>query len=164
MINLLNPRGLFGIEVLDKFGNLLQSIQFPNGVTNLGKNNLLDAWFRNQTQPTAWYFGIIDNSGYSSVAATDVVGSHAGWVEFTAYNEATRQQWSPGAAAAQSITNSTPASVTINATGTLRGLYIVSHNVKGDETTGQIWATALAPATIGVVSSNVVNLTYTVEL
>ena len=143
-------------------GILLAQMDFPNGITVEGKNDNLDAYFRNQTQPTNWYLGLIDATGYTALSENDTMSSHAGWTELTAYNEATRPEWAPDAASSKSITNATARDFTINASKTIKGGFVVSNNTKAG-TSGILWATALAAADINVSATDVLKVTYTVN-
>jgi hypothetical protein len=55
----VGPVGKYQIEHYDKDGNLKGIIDIPNGIVTVGKNSLLDVYFRNQTQIAAWYFWLI---------------------------------------------------------------------------------------------------------
>lgn len=140
-------------------GKLLSREVTHNGITTVGKNSLFDVAFRAQTQLTAWYFGLIDNASYSALAAGDTMSSHAGWIEVTAYDESTRPQWSPDAASGGAITNSTAVTFNINATKTLKGMFVVSNSTKGG-TSGVLWATALFNSDKSVVDDDQIKLTY----
>jgi hypothetical protein len=163
----LNPRGAFVVEHW-RNGKRINEYRFPNGITNEGKNKLLDVMFHGTTAITTWWLGMIGNSGYTALVATDTyeninqVGN--GWDEFTDYTDAangnsasTRPEWTEGAAATQAITNASPVIFDITASGTVKGLFLVggianAHN-KGDHTAGGIlWATALF--TVGDVPVN----------
>lgn len=64
-------------------------------VTNAFFDELLDAVF-NATYvdtPVPQYLGFIDEDGFTAVAKTDTMGSHAGWKEWGAYSEANRPQF-----------------------------------------------------------------------
>lgn len=120
------------------------NIRFPNGATTQGLNHSLDVTFRAQTATATWYVGIINNSAFSAVSAADTAASHAGWTEWTGYDESVRQTWSPAAAAAGSVANSSAMTFTNN-TGssvTIRGVAVWSISTKG-ATTGILWATAI---------------------
>lgn len=143
-------------------GELLNIISSKNLVTNAGKNSILDIMFHGATQITTWYQGLINNSGYSAVAAADTISSHAGWTEFTSYDESVRQTWVEAAASSQSITSSSVSTFTISATGTVRGLFIVSESTKGG-TTGTLWAATLFSSTISVVDDDLLKVTYTIN-
>lgn len=144
-------------------GKLLSREQVYNAVTTEGKNQLLDIMFRAQTQLTAWYFGLIDNAGFSALAAADTMASHAGWTEFTDYSQSNRVQWSPGAASAGVVTNGTAATIDITGSGTLYGGFITSNNTKNG-TSGKLWATAGFNTTKPVANGDTIKLTYSVTV
>ena len=117
--SLLNPRGHFKVEHW-RNGKRINEYVFPNGITNEGKNKLLNVMFHGTTAVATWWLGLVDNSGYTALAATDTYDDinqvANGWDEFTSYTDAgnggsasTRPQWNEGAASGQSITNSSPA-------------------------------------------------------
>lgn len=156
-------RGQFEVEHVRE-GRVLQKYTFKNDITNQGKNSLFEIMFHDGTQIAAasWFIGLISNSGYSALAAADTMASHAGWTEFTGYSQSTRVAWGPGAAASQSITNASPATFDVNATGTVKGIFVVSNSTKGG-TTGTLWATALFSADVPVASGDQLRVTYTVS-
>jgi len=157
------PKGKFVVEHFDKDGNLKNKYEINNDITNEGKNTIFDVMFSDGTQIAAssWFIGLISNSGFSALAAPDTMASHAGWTEFVGYTQATRVAWGPGEPAAQSISNATPATFDINATGTVKGPFIVSQSTKGG-TTGKLWATALFSADVPVANGDQLKVTYTV--
>jgi len=159
--NKLPLRGRFVIEHWRK-GVLLKTYDFPNDITNEGKNTIFDTYFNNTTQITTWYIGIVNASGFSAFNATDVMTSHAGWVEFTGYSQANRVTWTSGAASGQSVTNSSPAVFDMTGTATLHGVFITSNNVKSG-TSGKLWATAPFNADINVVNGDELKVTYTIS-
>jgi len=160
--DLLLPKGEFGYE-LSRGGILLQKGSFLNTVVDQGKNSLLDVYFRNQTQIAAWYFGIVDNSGWTAFSSADTAASHAGWTEFVTYTESVRQTWSPGAAASASITNGTVATFNITGTATLKGAFIISNSTKSG-TSGTLWSeAAFSGGTVAVSSGDQLRLTYTLS-
>lgn len=163
-IDKLLAKGKFQVEHHDKDGNLKGTYDFPNDITNEGKNYILDVMFHDQTQiaSTSWYIGLISNSGYSALAAGDVMSSHSGWTEFTGYSESTRVAWGPGSPSAQSITNASPATFDLNASGTVKGVFVTSNSTKSG-TTGKLWATALFSADVPVVNGDQLKITYTVS-
>lgn len=162
MIDKLGLKGKWAVEVI-RNGIVIASMPVIfNGITTAGKNALLDIMFRNQTQLASWYFGLVDNAGFTAFADADTMSSHSGWTESTAYSDANRVQWSPDAAASASISNATPATVNINATATLKGGFIASNNTKGG-TSGTLWATVAFASTVDVVNGDQLKLTYTVN-
>jgi hypothetical protein len=151
--------GYFDIEIW-RGGKLFHTERAKNGVVNIGKDSILDWAFRNQTQPTTWYLGLM-NTG-ATEAAADTMSSHAGWTEVTAYTEGTRPAWTTVAAASQSITNTTSTDFSINGSATLYGIFATSDNTKSG-TTGTLWATAAFASEIPVVNTDILKITYTVN-
>ena len=154
-------RGKFHVEHYRK-GKLIGTYDFKNGITNGGLDKLLDVMFHDDTKVATWYIGIVNNAGFSTYAAADTMGSHAGWTEWASYDEANRQTWAEDAASGQSITNSTPAVFTISASGTVRGLFITSDNTISG-TSGTLWSTADFGSTVTVADDDVLQVTYTVN-
>jgi len=152
------------VEIFDKDGNLKHTDSFHNDITNEGKNLILEVMFKDGTQiaSTSWFGGLISNAGYSALSASDTMASHSGWAEFTGYTQSTRVAWGPGTPASQSITNASPMTFDINATGTLKGIFITSNSTKSG-TTGKLWATGLFSADVPVVSADQMKVTYTVS-
>src|SRR3990172_12970335 len=91
----LTPKGCFHIDHFDKDGKLKGQYDTINGITNVGKNKILDDMFNNGTQTAnnSWFIGLIDSSGYTALSSSDTMSSHGGWNEFTSYSEATRVPW-----------------------------------------------------------------------
>jgi hypothetical protein len=120
----------------------VDNIRFKNAATVAGMNYLAETGFRSGTAVANWYVGLIAATGFTALDEDDTAGSHAGWTEATWYNEATRRQWSPTAAAGGlleaailTFTNSSGGSQQV------RGIFVVSVNTKGGST-GTLWATA----------------------
>lgn len=154
-------KGRFAIEHV-RNGKVIATYDIPNGITDVGLNNLLDVAFHSATQITAWYIGIIDNASFSALAAGDTMASHAGWIESTAYSEPVRQTWGAGSPSARSITNASPAVFSINGTATLKGIFVTSVSTKSG-TTGTLWSTAAFASNIAVASGDSLRVTYTVS-
>lgn len=160
-IDILNPKGKFHIEHI-RDGNIIGTYDIPNGIVNGGKDSLLGVYFHSDTQITTWYISLVDNAGFSAFAAADTIASHAGWAESTAYSEANRVSWGPGASSGQSITNASAITFTMNATATIKGIFVVSNNTKGG-TTGTLWSTAAFASTVSVNNGDLLKVTYTVS-
>lgn len=154
--------GRFTVEHRDKDGVLKGTYDIPNGIVDVGLENLLDVHFHADSQITAWFLGLVDNSGFSAFAAADTMGSHAGWNEFTTYNEATRLAWAEDAASARAITNSTSSDFSVTGSGTIKGIFLVSNNTKSGNS-GILWATAAFAANVAVINGDSLKITYTVS-
>lgn len=134
---------------------------FHNAAVTAGLNYLLDAGFRAQTAVTTWYIGLIDNTGFSALAAADTMASHAGWSEFTSYSQTARPSWTiSNAAASGSLASSSATSFTISADGTIRGMFLTSLSTKSGAT-GTLWATATESAGRAVANLQTLEVFYT---
>lgn len=152
----------FYVEALDKDGNVIMTEEIENAVTNEGMNSILNTYFGASTKPSAWYIGLIDNAGYTGVDVADTLASHAGWSEFTNYDEATRQDWTPTTSTAQSVTGSAVSTFTISTGGgAIKGLFVAT---VATGTSGLLWATALFSSVANVVDAETFRVTYTVRL
>lgn len=150
-------------------GQLLNTVLFPNGATNTGKQHLLGVEFCSTAQITTWYLGLIDGTaGTPAVDPTDTPVSHTGWVEFAYYNETVRQTWvnainSPtnqviSTGAAQfTVSNAVPVSAFV------AGGFLCSSNAKSG-TAGTLYATGLFPNAIPVLATDVFKLNYATGL
>lgn len=157
-------------EILAKLGYDVKPLftlpDQPNGITTEGINYLLEVGFRSDAgspvaQLAPWYAGLIDNSGYTGVAAADTMSSHSGWSEITTqYDESVRQTLAFAAASSRQITASV--SFTMNATKTVQGIFVVSNSTKGG-TTGTLFSTALFSSPPSLISGNVLTANYTLS-
>jgi hypothetical protein len=133
----------------------------PNGITDVGIHYALDR-FTNVGSPGAntWYAGLVDNAGFTGDSPSDTMASHSGWTENQDYSEAVRQTLAFSAAASRTISDSV--SFSINATVTIRGLFVTSDNTKGG-TTGTLFSTALFGTPPALVSGNVLTANYSLS-
>lgn len=179
--------GLCNIVTVEQFrdGNRIRHFCAHNGLTTEGKNKILDVMFDSGTQITIWYAGLINNAGFTALAATDTYDNinqaGNGWDEFgaagTGYTDAnnggnanTRPVWNPGEPSGGSISNTGAEAVyDITGTATVKGIFVVGGGStpqnKADDTAGStLWATALfTSGDVSVVSSDQLRVTYTVS-
>lgn len=159
--NLLMLAGMYHIDHI-RDGKVIERFDFHNDIVTEGKNKLLDVCFRNQTQIAAWYFGLVNNSGWTAFVAGDTAASHSGWTEFTSYDESTRVAWSPVAADAASISNTSVATFTINSSGNIKGIFVASVSTKSS-TSGTLWGTAAFGSVVPVSNGDQLKVTYTIN-
>lgn len=152
-------RGRYFIEHRNKDGKLIGLYRVPNGIVDEGMEDLLDVAFGNDTQHALWYIGLIDNSGYSAVADADTLASHTGWSENTDYT-GNRKNWAVGAATSRSISNGTTADFAIDASATLKGIFVTDQETG---TAGVLWSTALFSSAVSVQNGDTLKITYTVS-
>ena len=160
-MNDLKLRGHWEWEIL-KDGKSLEKGDMPNGLTDPGLDSLLDVYFNAATQINNWYIGLIDDAGFTALAAADTMASHAGWAEFTTYTEATRPEWAPDAPSTQLIQNGTARTFNITASATLKGIFVTSDSAKSG-TAGTLWSTALFGSDKAVSNGTELKLTYKVS-
>ena len=158
---MLKLKGRYVVEHI-RDGKTLGTYEFPNGIVDVGANLILDVMFHNVAATATWYIGLIDNAAFTALANADTMAAHAGWTELEAYTEATRPEWTEGAAATRSITNAVTVDFTINDTKTVKGIFITSSNVKGGAA-GTLWSTAAFTSVVNVVAADVLKITYTLS-
>jgi len=119
------------VECFGPDGKLKWQDEFDNLVVNAGLDDILDKYFKGSSYTAAFYVGLTD--GTPSVAANDTMGSHAGWSEVTAYDEANRQTLTLGAVSGQSVDNSaSKAEFTISTNNTtMGGAFVATDNTNG---------------------------------
>lgn len=127
---------------------------FHNLVTNLGRNDVLDKYFKGSAYTAAWFLGL---KGTGTAAAGDTASSHAGWAEVNPYT-GNRPAITFGTTASQSNT-ATALSFTINATATVAGAFIQSVNTG---TTGLLYSAGDFAVARSVASGDTLNVTPTV--
>lgn len=156
-------KGRFDVECYGPDGALKWRNTAFNAITNAGLDHTLNSELRNQTQVATWYMGLVDNAGFSAYAAADVMSSHAGWAENQDYSQSTRPTWTPAAPSSQAVANSSTVDFSMNATKTIRGLFITSANDKGG-TTGTLFSEAsFTGGNQAVNSGDTLKVTYTVS-
>lgn len=152
--------GVFDIEWFDAAGNVTSRERIHNAATLAGLTHLLSTEYAAGTPITQWFLGLISNTSFTEVSQDDTMSSHAGWTEATAYQDATRPQWTPLACAAGIITNSSQVVFVASSAMVLRGIFLTSSSTKGG-TTGTLATTGLFGSTRTLAAGNGFRLTYT---
>jgi hypothetical protein len=158
----VNLKGFFSYEVWDPKKGLIKKVPFvPNGNTTAGLNDILGVYFAQGTQKLDWFFGLVDNSGFSSFNASDTISSHSGWSENTQYAEGIRQAWGSLSIAGGSIVNTASAVFTANASIAIAGAFLCSNSTSGG-TTGILWATGAFASVQNLTTGQTLPITYTI--
>ena len=131
-----------------------------NSVVDAGINDNENVYFAGSSQRTPWYFGLVDNTGFTSFSSSDTMASHLGWAEFTNYSETVRQTWSVGTASAKTITGTASSAFTMAGSASIKGSFLTSNNTKGG-TTGQLWSEGAFGVVQALVTSQVLRVNYT---
>jgi hypothetical protein len=131
-----------------------------NIVVNQGLNYLLGAALGAQAVTTAWFIALFSNN-YTILASDTAATIATNSGEVTQYTAGVRQAWSSAPPASQSITNSaTQASFTFNASLTVYGAFLISSSTING-TSGTLFSGAQFGSSKSVVSSDILQLTYT---
>lgn len=131
-------RGRYEVVCFDKDGVEKWRDTIENLVVNVGKADLLDKYFAGSAYTAAFYMGLVDNASFSAYAAGDTMSSHSGWLESTAYSNSTRVavSWNSASGGSKASTSTT---FNINATATIRGVFLATNSTKGG-TTGTLYS------------------------
>lgn len=158
--DLVQLSGMFTARCFNPDGSLAWEQRFKNGATLEGLTHILATQFHGGAQITTWRLAPINNAGFVGLDRSDTMAAHAGWTEWTSYDEAARQDWVEGDPAGGIIATQTVATFTISAAGTLRGAFLTSSSTKGG-TSGVLWATGEFDETMAVVVGQSVQFGYT---
>lgn len=145
----------YDCECYDAEGNLKWRDGFDNLVTTVGKNDLIDKYFKGSAYTAAWYLGL---KGTGTAAAGDTASSHAGWSEVSPYS-GNRPAIAFGTTSAGSNT-ATANSFTVNASATVAGAFIQS---VASGTSGILYSAGDFAASRTVASGDTLNVTVTVS-
>jgi len=161
--------GAFTVQCFDKDGNLKWEAEKHNLVVNVGLKDMNDKYFLGSSYTAAWFIGLYGAAASNNPAASDTSATHAGWVEVTAYSQATRPVTTFSAATTADpsvITNAANvAQFSITGTTVVGGAFLINNNTKGG-TTGVLFSAAdfQAPGDRSVVSGDIINVTYQFSL
>lgn len=154
--------GRYHVQHFNRDGELVGTYRFPNGIVDVGLNHILETEFNGGAAITTWYMGLVNNAGWSAFANGDTMASHAGWVESDDYSEGTRPEWTAGTATGRAITNAATVDFSIDATVTIKGIFITSGSGKLG-TTGTLWSTAAFSSPVSANNGDTLKVTYTVS-
>lgn len=157
--------GYFTIEHI-RDGKVIHTEDTPNIVVDEGLTYILDVALSNATQNANHYIGIFKNN-YTPVAG-DVAATFAGAGVAneisTEVDETTRPAWTEAGVTSKTITNSaSPAAFTANTTVSVYGAFLISNNTMGG-TSGKLIAASKFAAVRNLVSTDVLNVTYTLTI
>jgi len=151
-------------RVTKMLGGVEYAILSTEDVTNLipteGLNYMLGTALTGLTQSATWYIALFEGN-YTPLATVTAATFPADATECTAYTEAARVTWTPGAISAGSVSNTASKAVfTINATKTVYGIAQTSVSTKS-ATTGTLMSVARFATSKAVVATDVLNVTST---
>ena len=147
---------VYQVACYDKNGNLKWEENVHNTVVNVGKDDLIDKYFKGSSYTAAWFLGL---KGAGSIAAGDTLASHAGWSEVTPYS-GNRPAITFGTTSSQSNTASA-VSISCNASATVAGAFIASVNTG---TSGILYSASNFSASRTVADGDTLQVTPTVSM
>lgn len=155
----IDVKGVFKVVCRAADGSIRWEDDLSNLVVTVGKNDLLNQYFRGSAYTAAFFVGL---KAAGSIAAADTMASKA-WTEITAYSNATRPAFTAAVPASGSTDNSaSPAVFNINGTATVGGCFITTNNTKGG-TTGTLFSATDFAVARSVLSGDTLTVTYTIS-
>lgn len=152
----LDPKGVFKVICRAADGSVRWKDDFANLVVTVGKNDLLDQYFRGSGY-TATFFVGLKTAG--SISINDTMSSKS-WTEITAYSNATRPAYTTAAPSGGIITNSaSPAIFNINGSAAAGGCFITTNSTKGG-TTGTLFSAVDFSVVRNVLSGDTLSVVY----
>lgn len=165
--------GVYTAECYDKDGNLKWTETFDNVVTDVGKADIFDKYFGatgtgGGTSSGLNYMGL---KGSGAVAGTNTMTSHAAWLEVGGTNAPAysgnrpNPSWTAASGATTVNKAASAVSFTFTSGGTVAGAFInVNGSATKDTTTGILYSAGDFSSSRTVVSTDVLNVTYTTTL
>lgn len=144
-------------------GVVLSAEEIHNLIPTEGLDYLVNAALLGAAQSTAWYIALFEGN-YTPIAGVTAATFPAAATESTAYAEANRVAWTPGAVTAGSVSNAaSKAAFTMNAAKTIYGIAQSSAPGKG-AITGVLASVARFAAAKSVEAGDVLNVTSTISM
>lgn len=141
-------------------GVVLSTEDVSNLIPTEGLNYLLGTALTGVAQSSTWYIALFEGN-YTPVAGVTAATFPADATECTAYAEASRVTWTPGAISAGSVSNTASKAVfTMNATKTVYGIAQTSVATKS-AITGTLISVARFSVAKSVVATDILNVTST---
>lgn len=155
-------KGRFTFEQV-RNGVVIARDKTPNMVITEGIAEVLDAAFGGVAASSPWYIGLIDNDPAPTLLTTDVLGG-SGWTEIpytTGYAETEREEWIDASTSGRIKSTTTVATFNMLGTYGIYGMFLCN---AATGTTGVIWSEGAYDAVKPVVSTDVINATYEIEI
>jgi hypothetical protein len=156
----LKVGGRFNVTCYDPNGDAKWEDTAENMVVNVGLQHILNVVFSASSQSATWYVGLTGTA--PTVASGNTMVTHAGWTEVTAYDEATRQEWTE-VRTNQSLSNTVAkATFTVSTDTTIvGGAFLGSTNNKGGSTGTLMCAAAFTGGDKTASDNDTLEVTYT---
>lgn len=151
-----SPYFNYKFECFDSQGNLKWADEFDNLVTTVGKNDLIDKYFKGSAYTAAWFLGL---KGTGTAVVGDTLASHGSWSEVNPYS-GNRPALTFGTTSAGSNT-ATQVSYSITGTATVAGAFVSS---VASGTSGTLYSAGDFSTSRNVVNGDTLNVTLTVTM
>ncbi len=153
-------RNHYHVECFGPDGVLKWQDHCENLVMDVGLDEYLQRIWKSSGFTASDFIGLTDDS--PTIVAGDTMGSHTGWVEAQGYTEGTREAFTLGAVASQSVDNAaSKASFSINAADTIGGAFATDNSTKGGTTGILLGAAAFSGGDKVVANLDTLNVTVT---
>lgn len=149
------PKFRYDVECIGADGQIKWADGFENLVTTVGKNDLLDKYFKGAAYTAAWFLGL---KGTGTAVVGDTLASHGTWAEVNPYT-GNRPAITFGTTSGGSNT-ATAVSYTITGSATVAGAFVSSVNTG---TAGILYSAGDFAASRAVSSGDTLNVTLTVS-
>ena len=156
------PRLIYTFKAF-RNGRPLWEDGFGNLVTTGGKNDLLDKYFSGSSYTAAWYLGLINNAGFTAIAAGDTAASHSGWTEAGQYGAGTRPAITWAAASGGSKATTAEISFTMDDTVTINGGFVITDDTKNG-TSGILYSAGSFNTPRALQSADELKVTVTMNM
>lgn len=150
------PKFVYHFECVGDDGEVKWTDSFENLVTTVGKNDLIDKYFKGSAYTAAWYLGL---KGTGTAVVGDTLASHGAWSEVNPY-AGNRPAITFGTTSAGSNT-ATAVSFACTGSATVAGGFISSVNTG---TSGILYSAGDFSASRAVVNGDTLNVTVTVTI
>lgn len=153
-----SPVMVFDVECFGPDGKLKWRERAHNLVTNAGRTDILNKYFKGSTYTAAWYLFL---KGTGAVAATDTLASSGAWSEVTPYaGSRPAITWgSPSGTSTVSLASSAAISIAITGTATVAGAGCCT---VASGTSGTIYNVSDFAASRNVLNGDTLNVTPTI--
>lgn len=168
--NKLKIGGIFTIEQI-RDGKVIDKWEEKNLVVDEGLNYVLNTAFTGGTAATNFYIGLFggnyspastDTAATFPTAASEVISSATSTTSVSV-SETVRQAWVPSTTTTKIVSNSSAGVFHFTTAGNVYGAFLVTSNVIGG-TSGKLVAASRFTSTRVVAISDVLNITYTLQV
>jgi hypothetical protein len=159
----LHAVGRYHVVCRDADGNVKWEDDFPNLVTTIGKNFILDSALSGSAYTAAFYLGLVDGASAPTYATADTAASHAGWAENQSYGLGTRPALSFSAATGGAKA-STSTNFAISANATIAGCFLTTSSAKGGTAGTLISAGSFTAGSRGLLAGDQLAVTYSLSI